>query len=493
MTRGRVLNTNKMKKIVLTIIAIFFLKASLLAQGYTVHFDGTNDYISTPIDADLQAMPSTTFSGWIKPTGASGWQVIFGMEDGDWDRTLFIDNGGLGLSMGATGSKWQTGASVNPGVWQHVVAVYDNGSMKFYLNGVQYTSSTSEGSHSSSGTFTIGANQNGGLNYYKGDIDDVALWNEALTAAEITALYNAGSGLNAAVNAGNYTSSSNLLGYWRMNEGTGSTLTDGSGNGNSGTLVNMASSNWHQAVSLVSKHGGVSSTNVNYVDDNGKVGDTFGTDNNGKLKNAHANNGLTSSTPGTSAKQIKTDYPSSSDGVYWITNPSINSGSPFQIYADMTTDGGGWMLLNIGGGSSAPTESSTVTSLTDRKYLPRATVIQLANLCTDVQLRSGNSATSYAYKTTSTHASAIGALRSSATSTHGAATWANGASSTFTPASGWSWNLSCGPSATGWPKMYHSCGNGGGVHWFANHPSSTSNGYGGKWTSPDAWFSTWIR
>jgi len=57
MTGGRVLNTNKMKKIVLTIIAIFFLKASLLAQGYTVHFDGTNDYISTPIDADLQAMP----------------------------------------------------------------------------------------------------------------------------------------------------------------------------------------------------------------------------------------------------------------------------------------------------------------------------------------------------------------------------------------------------------------------------------------------------
>jgi len=32
MTRGRVLNTNKMKKIVLTIIAIFFLEAGLLAQ-----------------------------------------------------------------------------------------------------------------------------------------------------------------------------------------------------------------------------------------------------------------------------------------------------------------------------------------------------------------------------------------------------------------------------------------------------------------------------
>ena len=56
-------------------------------------------------------------------------------------------------------------------------------------------------------------------------------------------------------------------------------------------------------------------------------------------------NGLSEETAGTSAYQIKTDFPASADGLYWIQNPNINSGSAFQIYADMTTDGGGWTLL----------------------------------------------------------------------------------------------------------------------------------------------------
>jgi hypothetical protein len=58
-----------------------------------------------------------------------------------------------------------------------------------------------------------------------------------------------------------------------------------------------------------------------------------------------ATDGLTEETAGTSAYQIKTDYPASTDGLYWIKNDSINGGTPFQIYADMTTDGGGWTLL----------------------------------------------------------------------------------------------------------------------------------------------------
>ncbi|MBM3412310.1 MAG: hypothetical protein FJY19_02900 [Bacteroidetes bacterium] len=55
--------------------------------------------------------------------------------------------------------------------------------------------------------------------------------------------------------------------------------------------------------------------------------------------------GLTSAEASTSAYEIKQNYPSATDGFYWIKNSNINGGIPFQIYADMTTDGGGWTLI----------------------------------------------------------------------------------------------------------------------------------------------------
>jgi len=61
--------------------------------------------------------------------------------------------------------------------------------------------------------------------------------------------------------------------------------------------------------------------------------------------NPPTNDGTTEERAGISAYQIKRDFPNSTDGLYWIANPSINGGTPFQIYADMTTDGGGWTLL----------------------------------------------------------------------------------------------------------------------------------------------------
>lgn len=68
------------------------------------------------------------------------------------------------------------------------------------------------------------------------------------------------------------------------------------------------------------------------------------------LVNAKLLDGSTALKASSSAYKIKQEFPSSSDGLYWIKNENINSGVPFQIYADMTTEGGGWTLLmtNVG-------------------------------------------------------------------------------------------------------------------------------------------------
>ncbi|MCX6428855.1 MAG: fibrinogen-like YCDxxxxGGGW domain-containing protein, partial [Actinobacteria bacterium] len=86
--------------------------------------------------------------------------------------------------------------------------------------------------------------------------------------------------------------------------------------------------------------------------------------------------GLTISTPGTSAYQILQDYPTSSSGLKWISLADVSCGMPFQIYADMDRDGGGWTLIfanstnfwtldqvNLINSISAPSDPTDLTGL----------------------------------------------------------------------------------------------------------------------------------
>jgi hypothetical protein len=70
--------------------------------------------------------------------------------------------------------------------------------------------------------------------------------------------------------------------------------------------------------------------------------------------------GLSPTTASSSAFQIKQDYPSSTDGFYWIKNANINSGNPVKIYADMTTSGGGWTMILKNSSNSVWTYANTI-------------------------------------------------------------------------------------------------------------------------------------
>jgi len=85
--------------------------------------------------------------------------------------------------------------------------------------------------------------------------------------------------------------------------------------------------------------------------------------------------GLSPNTASTSAYQIKQDYPSSTDGFYWIKNANINAGVPFKIYADMTTDGGGWTLIMKNSSWEGWTYANSVANNTAIPYTTNAEVI----------------------------------------------------------------------------------------------------------------------
>ena len=159
--------------------------------------DGSNDYLTAPLTID-QSSNSTgvTMMAWIKPTSTSGsTRYLFSTEDGSSGQVR--NSWGL-LRNGAT---WQvatgeavraTNVAVDSGQWQHVAVVFAPGTgVRFYKNGVE-TTIAYLGYHDSSANFTIGRQGVLGQNYFDGRVDEVAVYNRALPAAEVQKLYSQG-------------------------------------------------------------------------------------------------------------------------------------------------------------------------------------------------------------------------------------------------------------------------------------------------------------
>ena len=173
-------------------------------DGGALSFNGTDSYVDVPDDPSLRFDQSDSFSiaYWAKPTTdggcyliskmrASG-QGIFGYSGG-----YYAPNGEFGFVVEKSGKNYagvQTQTDAAPaGSWYHVAAVYDNRDMKIYLNGqLEGTGTFTYDTDSTVPTeyLCIGARAYDGKRdlYFKGLVDDVRIYNNALSQAEVTAL-----------------------------------------------------------------------------------------------------------------------------------------------------------------------------------------------------------------------------------------------------------------------------------------------------------------
>ncbi|PIZ44141.1 hypothetical protein COY32_07020, partial [candidate division WWE3 bacterium CG_4_10_14_0_2_um_filter_41_14] len=244
--------------------------------GQAGSFDGTGDYVSVADSTSLRITSGgLTLSGWMTMNNFTNGSMIFYKGEiangnaGNYnfrvnsDRTIdFLFYDGVGVNK-----YWRSTSAVYPNDSNyHFISLshqWGNGSStKIYVDGVQVSGSWVSGTGNetplaNTDILTIGVqaiNKSGGaVNYHNGKYDDVRIYNRALSAVEIENLYRTTS--NEVVNETDAvvdTSTDNtfdgtssiqrdttvtagLVGWWAMDEASGSYAYDRSGNGNTGT------------------------------------------------------------------------------------------------------------------------------------------------------------------------------------------------------------------------------------------------------------------
>ena len=185
-----------------------------IANSYSMSFDAaSSDYINAQIN-ELNNATAITFSGWFKKT--SGNVVGFESFVHSTDRIILYwwsdNNVYWSVRNGPSSSTASSALTIYD--WNHIAATFDGSTntIKLYINGSLVDTETGQPSSTSANlanNFHIGLSN--GSTYNNGQIDEVAIWNTALTSTQVSEIYSAtGTNLTKDLTT---VSGSNLI-YW---------------------------------------------------------------------------------------------------------------------------------------------------------------------------------------------------------------------------------------------------------------------------------------
>ena len=224
--------------------------------GQALNFNGSTNFVALGTDtynSIMSGKSAVSVSFWIKPTSynnAGNRSRIIDLQLSAGSNAFLVDfptgDNNLeiaGRSISSDTLQSKTGTPVSLGVWTHIVGVLDfqNSRILVYKNG-SLLSSTGVSFGASTYTASSGATdslgQVSGQQFYNGILDDVRVYNRALSATQVKQLYNLG---GSKVNTSqNLKTTNGLVGLWSFDAAdmAGVTAYDRSGSGNNGTLTN---------------------------------------------------------------------------------------------------------------------------------------------------------------------------------------------------------------------------------------------------------------
>jgi concanavalin A-like lectin/glucanase superfamily protein len=241
-------------------------------SGSGIVFDGSNDYVVTPDSSTTSVTGAFTLAAWIKTTSATTQQgIIEKYKDGGCGACggylLRLTSSGklFGATVDATGAATTiTGATtITAGIWHHVQYVFTGTNHFLYLDGIQdATAANTRNPADDAQTLKIGARGDDASFPFSGAIDEPRIYSFARSAAQTACDYapksctavpastttrsywiyygnplasTAPPLLNASYRA--EVLASNPAAYWPLDDNTGTSAADASGNGNTGTLT----------------------------------------------------------------------------------------------------------------------------------------------------------------------------------------------------------------------------------------------------------------
>jgi hypothetical protein len=173
-------------------------QTSLLAADTTnkaVSFDGTNDNVKIASSASLGLSSPLTLEAWIKPTSLPASGSFASILTKAESYSLQFNGPKLEFTIMQSGTRKRLQApsgAIVAGQTYHLVGTYDGTTQRLYVNGTQVASAALSGAATVNSNPLVIGSWNGAEEFFKGTIDEVAVYGSTLSAARVAAHYQAG-------------------------------------------------------------------------------------------------------------------------------------------------------------------------------------------------------------------------------------------------------------------------------------------------------------